>query len=92
MKVRDTLIYELTQLYKISEGPKLCKAIRDYSTFDIDWILNVLKRKGSDYRLTNLSFNEDGTIVNLNIENISTNETESISLIIDRQVGIPQPK
>lgn len=45
-----------------------------------------------DYRVTNLSYNEDGTVVRLDIENISTHETKSISLIIDRQVGIPQPK
>lgn len=79
---REEAIFNLTQLYKTSEGPKLVKLIQDYSTFDIMWILSVLQDRGSNVRLVNLEYNPENHVINLSLENIATNEKEVVMLII----------
>lgn len=79
---REEAIFNLTQLYKISEGPKLVKLIQDYSTFDIMWILSVLQERGPDTRLVHLEYNPESHVIDLSLENIATNEKEVVMLII----------
>lgn len=86
---RQEAITELTKYYKVSEGEKLAKLIQEYSTFQIQWILSVLERKGADWKLVSLREQIDASInsyiIYVEMEEITLKEEETIALLLDYQ-------
>ncbi len=76
--------YEIVELFEDSEKQKLMDQMKQYSTFDLKWIISVAtteKRK-----ILDMSYNENENVISLTMAaNEGSEEPKQMSLILSKK-------